>query len=59
METACYFGEMFDELVERPDGKWMLFSDHAAAANLLRAEIAVLKQRCEEPNIAAALKGKK
>ena len=39
MEATTRCGETFDELTERPDGEWMLFNDHAAAMNLIRAKL--------------------
>ena len=39
MEATTRCGQTFDEFTERPDGEWMLFNDHAAVMNLLRAKL--------------------
>ena len=43
MEVVSRCGTTFDELIEHPNGVWMLFGDHFAAMALARDEIELLK----------------
>jgi len=59
MEVVSRCGTTFDELIEHPNGVWMLFGDHFAAMALARDEIELLKAAARVLNRIVRRRGKK